>query len=1049
MSEINVQIATRPHGWADIPPLNHAQKQACDSAEMHSLIVRGAPGSGRSTCALEVFRRAIEKGEDVVIIVPDRVRAQIMTPRAQFFAPRTLRPVRTLSAFAYRIVNQWRVERQEPLGGIELVTGAMQDQLIQDLLESADIEWPDSISQEMRGMSAFRDELRDLFSRAGEAGMDGIALSRAGHDFDKPQWVAAGELLRRYLEQPQFALEYQGTLAVDISRIQALAADVLGQWQDKAASLGITGERPLPDLVIVDDLQDCTASTITLLAQLHQLGSRIVAFADSDVAVATYRGGEPHLDGRLEKTLHLNSHELGDVYTTAPVLRERYKVIAQGIAHSDNNPRRQCGVAPQAQKLDGKVITHVGGSYAQLGAHVSHALRAHFLHDKIAWKDQVVIVRSEALAEETRRYLRRGGIPVTSHSTAFDFRSIATTRILLELMNSHPQARGDECAEALIHSPLIQCDGMKLYSLLQRVSAWMGASIQDAPLVTASTLMSQPDLLTNQEIGFVPPELQRAAQMWGISTDQEQRPRQLLWMLWDAANVGDDWKERALANDQDSSWYDDQLDAVLSLMRVADVWEQRNPDGNARDFAKELLDHTVPVDTISRVAVRPDGVRVITPAQAMGRHWSVVVLIGLQDGVWPNTRLRTRAMRGDLLADVALGRTGDGANGRVLLDEPQVARRAVLDDERRLLAAAVSRCSTYLHLGVVVAEDYAPSRFYAILVNPEGQEGGDIAVPTPAPAPLNLEGQIAELRRAASAPDESEDEATAASLLALLAREGISSADPDEWTGEGPLTSQQRIASQRVVLSPSRIEAMMDCPLRWFFSSIGAQPRATNAQSVGQIIHELAEVFPRGSTEELQSHLLQELERIDIDMQTWGGIEFKDAALDKVEHLAEYLAQCPHDIEIATERAIEVDMDGVTIRGRLDRLEVDPDGRVHIVDFKTGKVATKQEAKDHAQLAIYQIALAQMIANGADLGLDRQASEVNGAKLVFLAKKLQERTQSVLDEDEKCAWHAVIQSAGEIARGIRLQAKPDNMKCSRCVFARSCPAQDSGRRTVD
>nr|MCW1092224.1 PD-(D/E)XK nuclease family protein [Streptococcus anginosus] len=89
---------------------------------------------------------------------------------------------------------------------------------------------------------------------------------------------------------------------------------------------------------------------------------------------------------------------------------------------------------------------------------------------------------------------------------------------------------------------------------------------------------------------------------------------------------------------------------------------------------------------------------------------------------------------------------------------------------------------------------------------------------------------------------ESEDESTAASLLALLAREGISSADPDEWTGEGPLTSQQRIASQRVVLSPSRIEAMMDCPLRWFFSSIGAQPRATNAQSVGQIVHELAEV---------------------------------------------------------------------------------------------------------------------------------------------------------------------------------------------------------------
>ncbi len=40
-------------------------------------------------------------------------------------------------------------------------------------------------------------------------------------------------------------------------------------------------------------------------------------------------------------------------------------------------------------------------------------------------------------------------------------------------------------------------------------------------------------------------------------------------------------------------------------------------------------------------------------AQAMGRRWTVVALVGLQDGAWPNTRLRTRSLRADLLADIA------------------------------------------------------------------------------------------------------------------------------------------------------------------------------------------------------------------------------------------------------------------------------------------------------------------------------------------------------------------------------------------------------------
>ncbi len=47
----------------------------------------------------------------------------------------------------------------------------------------------------------------------------------------------------------------------------------------------------------------------------------------------------------------------------------------------------------------------------------------------------------------------------------------------------------------------------------------------------------------------------------------------------------------------------------------------------------------------------------------------------------------------------------------------------------------------------------------------------------------------------------------------------------------------------------------------------------------------------------------------------------------------------------------------VRIRGSVDRVERDAEGRVYVVDFKTGKSApTAAEVAHHPQLAVYQLA---------------------------------------------------------------------------------------------
>ena len=67
------------------------------------------------------------------------------------------------------------------------------------------------------------------------------------------------------------------------------------------------------------------------------------------------------------------------------------------------------------------------------------------------------------------------------------------------------------------------------------------------------------------------------------------------------------------------------------------------------------------------------------------------------------------------------------------------------------------------------------------------------------------------------------------------------------------------------------------------------------------------------------------------------------------------------------------------VRGRLDRLERDAEGRLVVVDIKTGKSpVSKDDAQRHAQLAMYQLAVAE--------GLLPQGEQPGGARLVYLGK---------------------------------------------------------------
>ena len=1062
MSEIQVRLRSRSADWWCLQELNANQRAVVEAACSGDVIARGAPSSGRSTCALAVFEQAASRGRSALILAPDRTRADVLTPRAQALGPDSVRPVRTPASFAYQVVATWRTQRDVPLEGVELVTGAAQDQMLAEALESLNAPWPEDIGPQMRAMPAFRAELRNLVARAGEAGMGAAELSEAGARFGRPEWQGAGAIVAALEEGPERSPEYPQTLRVDLSRIQALAADLIDAWEQDAPSRGVQAPCPVPDVVIVDDLQDCTPSTLRLLEACRDAGARIVAFSDSDVAVAGYRGGEPHLDRRLASALGVEIAELGQVYDMSRAVRELARQACARIAQSGLPARREAGVADDAPA--GCLMTHLGATPSQMGALIARALRSHHLHDGIDFSDQVVIVRSSSMVVETRRYLERGGVPVAGGSRAFDFATQPTTRLLLDLVTM-PTGQSDtdvavrrELAERLLPSPLVRADALAVHRLLRRLNAARAQAAEEAgeettpiPLTVADLVSDpqtwRPDLEQAEQTGgkraraaaMLARPLETAVRLWELGMNGSARPQECLWSLWEASGVAGEWRSRAIASDESSGWYDDQLDAVVALLRVADVWEQRNPAGSAVRFASELLAGSVPIDTISRVGVRPGGVEVLTPAQAMGHHWQVVVLAGLQDGAWPNLRLRDRILRADLLADVGAGRVAVGEDGREeLIDSTRSARRAVLDDEYRLFVAALTRARCVVHAGAVRSEDAAPSVFFDLVARLAGTPRENDIVPVDqVDAPLSLSGHIADLRARAASPDNPADAQLAATLLALMAREDVLSAQPQRWLGAGGTPTTDEEYAGELTLSPSQFERALACPLRWFLTTVGADGPSNAAASLGTLIHAVAEEHPHGTPEELTEALEARIEELGYNLDTWAGRHSDRRARAIVENLASYLVGVPGRVDV--EQKVEAQVEGVTIRGRMDRLEYVDEG-VRVTDLKTGgNPDPYRKVDENAQLAAYQLAL---LASGED---------VAGARIALLGTKKKPQTfdQKPLQGEALAQWRNKVREVAESARGPYFEARPSDAACAYCSFDRLCPARERGHKVVE
>jgi len=505
----------------------------------------------------------------------------------------------------------------------------------------------------------------------------------------------------------------------------------------------------------------------------------------------------------------------------------------------------------------------------------------------------------------------------------------------------------------------------------------------------------------DHRVGRNADRLARTLDAIGIAAAGGSTIEELLWLAWDRSGLAPEWFARATSAGIVADEANRDLDGIVALFTAAKRFVERQPGTSAGVFLDGVLDAEVPEDTLSPQSLA-DAVLVTTPSGTVGLEFDVVVVAALQDGVWPNLRLR-----GSLLYPQQLVRVMTGL-GDVALDE----RRQVRDDELRMFALAVSRARRQVILAAVDNEDESASVLFSLA------PADAPTVDTASLRPLSLRALTGRLRRELAQERRSEsDRSAAASALARLALERIPGADPEDWHGLVDVSSVEPIFSddEQVPVSPSRLEAFEESPVDWFIDSVSGTQSST-AMGLGTIVHWAMETAADPTVEAVWGAIETRWNELAFE-SPWFAEQQKRAARVLAAGVAEYLSDFAREGKtlVGAESRFSIDLDRATVNGSIDRVERAADGSVVIVDLKTGSpIVTQPKIDAHPQLGTYQLAYVQGV---LDEFLDELGDHrAGGAKLLFVKKGIggklyREGTQPALDDDALEGFRTRIRQA--------------------------------------
>ncbi|BBC33135.1 UvrD/REP helicase [Streptomyces graminofaciens] len=981
----------------------------------------------------------------------------------------------------------------------------------------AHVRWPDELRACLT-TRGFADEVRAVLARSRELGLAPEDLRSFAARIGRPDWQAASAFLAEYLD----VLDLQGVLDyAELVHRAVLLADRPGVAEHLAAQYDAVyvDEYQDTDPAQVRLLRALAGGGRTLVA-LGDPDQSIYAFRGADVnGILEFPAVFPRADGRPAPVAVLRtSRRSGAALLAATrLVTQRMpltRLPAETVrAHRELKPVRD----------GGRVEVHTYPTSGTEVDNIADILRRAHLEDGVPWNEMAVLVRAGARTiPAMRRALTAAGVPLEidgddlplRHEPAVQplltaLRAVARAELggatQVSLPEEGPQEPEDgagqpedgagqpedgagqpegpspeagqvpeetwpswldtETALTLLASPLASMDTADLRRLGRALREEERAAGNPVPPPSDELLaraLAEPERLVAHD-----PAYARGAQRLGALLKKAREclagggtAEEALWELWD----GTPWPRRlegaVRRGGAAGRNADRDLDAVCALFATAARAEERTGGRGALNFLEEIGAEDIAADTLTGRAVRPGAVRLMTAHRSKGLQWRLVVVAGVQEGLWPDLR-----RRGSLLEADRIGRDG--------LAEP-LTPGALLTEERRLFYVATTRARERLVVTAVKApadDGDQPSRFLTEL----GVEPKDV---TGRPRrPLSVAALVAELRATTVDPRVSDAlrEAAAVRLARLAAlsdedgRPLVPSAHPYRWWGMFDPTESKvplRNRDQPVVLSGSALDQLANtCALQWFLGrEVKADAPATAAQGFGNVVHVLADEVASGRTPADLDVLMERLDSVWNALAfdaPWKSEQEKQHARVALERFLKWHVDSngvrAGRAPVASEHDFDVTLEAgdyeVRIRGSMDRVEADTDGRAYVVDFKTGKQSpSAAEVDRHPQLAVYQLAVSE---GAVDEPFGGVRPEPGGAELVQLrqgaAKKNGGETlpkvQAQAPLEGEWVGDLLATAAGKV---LDERFSPTTgQHCTHCAFRASCSARPEGRHVVE
>ena len=971
-------------------------------------LVVGAPGSGKTTLLVDRFIALVDQADSdqvAILLTPSRNQASELRDRVGLALGRTTRGprVRSVAAFAFALVQA--AHRTHQLPAPDLLSASQTDADIESVLAGHSVDgsgpnWPEPLTEVVRGMPAFRTELREWMARATEHGLDNDTLLRLAAEYSRPEWAAAAEFRREFQE----VIASARPAAFDSAEIIRRAIVVL----DTGLPEGFTGV----EHVLVDDAHDVTTAGWDLLRALRAQRVGLTVVAEPDVAGNTFRGSEPTGLSALATDWGVTPVVLDQVYRHGGTLRESVSLITGRLGTAGLGTQRQARGTADAP---GQVFTVVAPSLARETNDIARLLSDAHSRDGVPFSQMAVITRSGQRVGALVRELGFAGIPARARATGRPLRDQPAARGLLDLVALGRGIQPITPASAV--ATLTGLYGGMTHQELRRLRFALRVERDPTePYVPVDTLIAE-GLKARGGFATLPANVAKKAHTVAEILDDIRREpasvpiNQLLWQVWAATGVAPQWRAQSQEREGHASSAHRALDAVVALFHQANDFVEAQPGASLELFLESVLDADVPDDVVLPEPTWP-AVTVSTPPGVAGREFELVVVAGVEDGVWPDLRLRGSLLHAHQLVRAARGEADD------VLDE----RKIVKDDELRMFALALSRATRTLVVTATESEEAQPSPLFHLV------DSVATRVPSLVEPPLSLRSVTGRLRRelVSSVSEGSPRSTKLAQDLAVLASWGAPGADPESWWGVRPMSSDTPLyLDEEVPVSPSSLELLEESPLEWFLGSLARHDSAPE-RGLGSLIHAAWEEHPQGDSDRLWSAIEPRFGELDYEA---GWIENYQRRIAKgmVRALADYTAdrdRAGYQV-LATEKSFQIRHGRALMNGIIDRIEGTPEGNLLVVDLKTGRHKTDAEVAQNPQMFAYQLAVENPELTAA---LGRDGAVGAGAVLLFVKSGVRGKlyrlaTQEPIGPEARAEFFTRIEKAVSIMAASEFQGE--------------------------